>query len=243
MADMGFTGMTDGTGIHGHIFQGKRFWLAQKVPQRKRFIEEVKANGGEITSLETEADVKIVDHAKKEQLPGTYSYQYIEFSTRNGVLEDLEKHAVGPSPGSIRTAGSTIQPPKSGRTKFTAEDDQVLINWVHHVEQNGGATSGNEIYKQLEAKNPRHTWQSWRDRWVKSLRDLPRSTSIPQDAPPTEGTGIANEPPRLARPQHAAYEPFSKADAEDLLKVGDDIMNVLPDRSDEAWLQWAEGRE
>lgn len=31
-----------------------------------------KANGGEVLPLENQADIKIVDHAKKEALPGTY---------------------------------------------------------------------------------------------------------------------------------------------------------------------------
>lgn len=71
---------------------------------------------------------------------------------RNGALEDLETHAVGPPSGSHRTVGSIIQPPKSSRTKFTDEDDRFLVNWVVSFEQRGGATAGNEIYKQLEAK-------------------------------------------------------------------------------------------
>ncbi|KAI4168479.1 MAG: hypothetical protein LQ343_006366 [Gyalolechia ehrenbergii] len=212
MAEVVYIGVNDAAGIQGQLFKGKKFWLSQKVPQRKRFTEEVKVSR--------------------------------RLVARN--FDDLEKHAVGPSTGTVRTAGSTIQPPKSARTKFIPEDDQVLINWVHQIEQNGGATSGNEIYKQLEAKNPRHTWQSWRDRWVKSLKTLPRSTCIPQNAPPTppaERTVDANEPPRVGTPQQAAYKPFTTKDAEDLLEVGDDIMNILPDRSDEAWLKWAEGRD
>ncbi|KAL8722290.1 MAG: hypothetical protein Q9225_001195 [Loekoesia sp. 1 TL-2023] len=268
MAEVVYTGVTDAAGVQGQLFQGVKFWLSQKVPQRKRFIEEVKANGGEITPLEKEADVKIVDHARKEQLPGTYvddsqySYQYIEFSVRYGALEDLERHAVGPPIGTVRTVGSTLQPPKSARTKFTPEDDRVLVNWVHGIEQGGGATSGNEIYKQLEAKvrrylisgtfkpskslalqNPRHTWQSWRDRWVKTLKNLPRSAFISEKAPPTppaEQIAEANEPPR---PWETAHKPFSKDDAEDLLKVGDDIMNILPDRLGEAWSKWVDGRD
>lgn len=246
MAETVYTGVTDAAGIQGQLFRGKKFWLSQKVPQRKRFMADVKANGGEISALDKEADIKIVDHARKEQLPGTYSYQYIEFSVRNGALEDLEEHAVGSSMGTARIAGSTIQPPRSARTKFTPEDDRVLVDWVHQVERDGGATSGNEIYKQLEAKNPRHTWQSWRDRWVKTLKILPRSASIPQNAPPTppaERTGDANEAQTVLRPQQAAYKPFTEEDKIDLFQIGDDIMKIHPDRLDEAWTQWAEGRE
>lgn len=75
---------------------------------------------------------------------------------RNGALEDLEKYAVGPPVGTVRAVGSVTQPAKSGRTKFTAQDDHQLVNWVRTFEQRGGATSGNEIYKQLEAK----VWKS-----------------------------------------------------------------------------------
>lgn len=31
------------------------------------------ANGGEVLSIEKHADIKIVDHARKEALPGTYA--------------------------------------------------------------------------------------------------------------------------------------------------------------------------
>lgn len=71
---------------------------------------------------------------------------------RNGALEELENYAVGPPVGTIRAVGSRSQPVKSGRTKFTAQDDHELLHWVRTFEQRGGATSGNEIYKQLEAK-------------------------------------------------------------------------------------------
>ncbi|KAL8971174.1 MAG: hypothetical protein Q9183_001172 [Haloplaca sp. 2 TL-2023] len=185
MAQVVYTGLAGTDGVQGQLFQGKKFWLAQKVPSRSRFIEEVKANGGEVVPLEKLADIKIVDHARKERIPGTFSYRYIETSVRNGVLEDLDQHAVGPPEGTVREAGSTIQPSKSGRTQFTEEDDRMLVKWVLDMERNGGSTRGNEIYKQLEAKNPRHTWQSWRDRWVKTLRFRSRSGNIFQDAPAT----------------------------------------------------------
>ncbi|KAI4120043.1 MAG: hypothetical protein LQ338_007201 [Usnochroma carphineum] len=246
MAQVVYTGVTDAEGVQGTLFQGAKFWLSQKVPQRKRFIDEVKANGGEITPLEKEADIKIVDHARKEQLPGTYSYKYIEVSVRNGALEDLENHAVGGPIGTLRTLGSTIQPPKSGRTKFTPEDDRILVNWVTGIERTGGATSGNEIYKQLETKNPRHTWQSWRDRWVKSLKDLPRSAFIAQNVPTTpsaEGNVDVKAPPRPVMPLKARPKPFTKEDAEDLVENGDGIMDILPGDLNDAWSAFANSRD
>ncbi|KAL8696518.1 MAG: hypothetical protein Q9201_007624, partial [Fulgogasparrea decipioides] len=242
MAQIVYTGVTDTAGIQGQLFEGIRFWLSQKVPQRKRFIDEVKANGGDITPLEKDADIKIVDHTRKEQIPDTYSYQFIEFSVRNGTLEDLKQHAVGPPAGAIRTAGSTIQPSKSSRTKFTDEDDRLLANWIVGTERSGGATSGNEIYKQLEAKNSRHTWQSWRDHWLKTLRYLPRSASIFQDAPPTPPTEEMTETERrstLPKPKTARPKPFTKDDAEALISTGEYILELLPEDIEAAWSAWA----
>ncbi len=83
----------------------------------------------------------------------SYSYRYIEKSIRNGVLEDLEDHGVGPAEGTVRSVGSTIQPPKGTRNKYTQNDDRILWDWVvHQMPQTGGGTDGNVIYKKLEAK-------------------------------------------------------------------------------------------
>lgn len=70
---------------------------------------------------------------------------------RNGALEELENHRAGPSKSSARTVGSTTQPAKTTRCKFTEEDDQILLKWVHDKHEEGLSTSGNEIYKQLES--------------------------------------------------------------------------------------------
>lgn len=82
----------------------------------------------------------------------SYSFTFIERSIRNGVLEDLEDHKVGPPAGTIRSIGSVIQPAKSSRIKYTQDDDRILWHWVHSHTQRGGGTEGNEIYKQLETQ-------------------------------------------------------------------------------------------
>ena len=81
-----------------------------------------------------------------------YSWKYIEQSVRKGVLENLDDHRVGPPIGTVRSAGSSIQPSKGSRTPFTAEDDRILSDWVNGYEELKRATGGNEIYKQLEEK-------------------------------------------------------------------------------------------
>lgn len=82
----------------------------------------------------------------------SHSYRYIENSVRNGILEDLEDHRVGRAEGTVRSVGSTIQPPKGTRNKYTQDDDRILWEWVQQKPQKGGGTDGNEIYKQLEAE-------------------------------------------------------------------------------------------
>lgn len=91
-----------------------------------------------------------------------YSYTYIERSIRNGVLEDLEDHRVGPSEGTVRSVGSVIQPAKQTRNKYSEADDRILWDWVHENPQKSGGTDGNEIYKQLEAKVRGGIWLSGR---------------------------------------------------------------------------------
>ncbi|KAL2890548.1 hypothetical protein HOO65_021090 [Ceratocystis lukuohia] len=54
------------------------------------------------------------------------------------------------------------------RTRFTAEDDAILLQQV----QNHKHASGNLIYKKLEKEFPQHPWSSWRDRYVKILKPL-----------------------------------------------------------------------
>ena len=82
----------------------------------------------------------------------SYSWQYIERSVRNGVLENLEDHRVGEPRGTVRTVGSVTIPTKGTRTPFTAEDDRVLFEWVAKSEARGGAVLGNKIYEQLAAQ-------------------------------------------------------------------------------------------
>ena len=82
----------------------------------------------------------------------SYSFTYIDKSIRNGVLENLEDHAVGPPAATVRSVGSIIQPAKATRTQFTQDDDRELWLWVENTPQKFGGTDGNEIYKQLEKK-------------------------------------------------------------------------------------------
>jgi hypothetical protein len=165
-----YEGVPNTQGETGTLFQGQKFWFSATVPQRNWFVENVKANGGEVVPLENQADVLLVDHARKNPAPGTHSYKYVELSIRKGKLENLRDHAVGGTSRADRPVGSVTMAAKGGRNHYTEADDQFLWNWIKPLEEAGGATSGNSIYQQLEAANPRHTYQSWRDRWLKYVR-------------------------------------------------------------------------
>lgn len=172
MAGIVYEGVRNTTGDGRKLFDGLSFWFSSAVPQRIWLLENAVANGATIVPLEKQADVLIVDHARKNAPVGTHSYKYIEQSIRNGTLEDLADYVVGPSKSTERPVGSIITAPKGSRSKYTEAEDQLLWNFIKPYELRGGATGGNEIYKQLEEAhgNGRHTYQSWRDRWLKHVK-------------------------------------------------------------------------
>ncbi|OQE46129.1 hypothetical protein PENCOP_c001G05550 [Penicillium coprophilum] len=151
------------------LFQGARFWLSRTVPQRSRFKELIKQYGGTVVLMEKDADVKLVDHTRKDLPVDTFSYRYVELSINKGRLEDLEAHRVGPS--APRPMGAFNIPTKSTRSFFTLKEDQTLFDWVAQFEKEPGAPiQGNRIYQDLSELFPAHPWQSWRSRYMKHLR-------------------------------------------------------------------------
>ncbi|KNG50789.1 transcription factor protein [Stemphylium lycopersici] len=178
----------------GTLFAGKKFWVAQRVPSRNRLLDNIKANGGEIVLLEKKADYLVADHSRRDCPPGSISWKFVDESIEQGELCDPKDHPAGPPLGEAREAGATHQPTRSGRAAYTAEEDRILYKWVRDAESRGGLVSGNEIYKQLEQKYPRHSWQSWRDRYLKQLKDRPPSAfNIPDNAPPSPPSDQSNK--------------------------------------------------
>ena len=138
-------------------------------------LTSFQANGGEVLPLEKQADVKIVDHARKEALPGTYvapvsnwshwglgsdlinnyshSYTFIEKSLRNGDLEDLEDHRVGASEGTVRSVGSIMQPAKGTRNKYYPRPTTVSSGTgSKRIPRKEVAQMATRFTKQLETK-------------------------------------------------------------------------------------------
>ncbi|CAG8909619.1 unnamed protein product [Penicillium egyptiacum] len=152
-----------------NLFHGARFWLSLTVPQRPRFKELIKQYGGTVVLMEKDADVKLVDHTRKDLPRDTFSYQYVERSIDKGRLEDLEAHRAGPS--APRPMGASNIPTKSTRAYYTLKDDQILFDWVESYKlEPTTPVQGNIIYQELGELYTRHPWQSWRSRYLKHVR-------------------------------------------------------------------------
>lgn len=176
----------------------------------------------------------------------SHSYTFIETSIRNGVLENLANHAVGPPPGAIRNVGSGTQPAKLIRHKYTQEDERILWDWVNANPQTGGGTDGNEIYKQLEMKHPQHPWQSWRDHYRKSMKGRARPIYPPNNAPPTPPSefptiddGLLQRDPGDGEVTADEFDGFSEEDEEALIEFGQEIMDIPKENLTAAWKRWA----
>lgn len=136
--------------LDGRLFAGKKFWVAQRVPSRTRYVDLIKSNGGEVVMLEKKADYMINDHYRTGCPPGSISYEFIDKSIERGELQDPDDHRAGPRLGEAREPGSINRPARDRRAPYTAEEDRILYQWVRDAEAAGSRSGGNEIYKQLE---------------------------------------------------------------------------------------------
>ncbi|KAK5124877.1 hypothetical protein LTR85_001067 [Meristemomyces frigidus] len=187
MAPLVVSRTNDDTRALGGLLAGISFFLVQRLPSRSTFVAKVQNNGGRVVKLEAQADHVIADHMRKDSPPGSLSYTFIDVAIRDGALPDPSDHSAGPPVGAIRDVGSSV-PGKQTRTAFTAEDDRALWQWVERAKEQGGLVKGNDIYKQLEARNPRHTFQAWRDRYIKKLMTKPPigvALKVAANAPPS----------------------------------------------------------
>ncbi|CAK1354400.1 unnamed protein product [Cercospora beticola] len=177
------------------LFADLSFFCLQKLPARSQLIRDIEANGGRVVKNEKLADYVIADHVRKDVPAGSYSWTLITTAIANGALPDPADHYAGPRPGTIRDVGSAA-PGKATRTPFTHEEDKQLWQWVEQEKTRGGQFKGNDIYKRLEQINPRHTFQSWRDRYLKKLMNNPPAgvqPTVPANAPPSPSTALDGE--------------------------------------------------
>ncbi|KAF2641092.1 hypothetical protein P280DRAFT_399214 [Massarina eburnea CBS 473.64] len=256
--------VAEGADLQSQLFAGKSFWLAQRVPTRLHLLKDIENNGGKVVSLEKKADYRIADHCRRDCLPGTISYTFIEKSIKNGAMEDPENHRAGPPEGTTREAGARDMPKKGGRAKYTADEDRILYKWVRDCMAEGKPESGNEIYKTLEKQYPQHPWQSWRDRYLKQLRNRPPSAfNIPENAPPSpptdepaESTPVRKAEPASPKTKKVSGETkteskeielqnmykFSKEEEEELYAIVEEISAASPKDYRKAWDEMAEAK-
>ncbi|KAK3401933.1 hypothetical protein B0T20DRAFT_492913 [Sordaria brevicollis] len=184
----------------GTLFNGLKFWISSKVPDRKSLMDSVKANGGKIVLLEKHADLLIADHARKDVPAGSVSWKYITDSISEGELADIDIYKIDVKAKGGRTAkgaGSSSKsvPGKRTRTPFTPQDDHLLIHWVlqgEGIARGQGSARGNQLYKDLADKYPHHTFQSWRDRFIKLYDHINRDSlaaMLPRDFQPPPPSG------------------------------------------------------
>lgn len=247
----------------GSLFTGLKFFLVHKLPARTQLIADIEANGGSVVRLEKQADFVIADHARRDAPTGSYSWKLISTAIEDGAMPDPADYPAGPPLGTVRDIASGV-PGKSKRTAFTLEDDKELWQWVQEQAPGGYGVKGNEIYRRLEQRNPRHTMQAWRDRYMKKLMDHPPAginLTVPARPPPSPPTALDEQgsthgirtPPVKRRRVEASTEQAvgvgddvvetsvdqDQIDMNLLLQEAPDIEDIDQQRHDETWNAWS----
>ncbi|KAI0389063.1 hypothetical protein F5Y17DRAFT_450446 [Xylariaceae sp. FL0594] len=182
LAERGPNGRNDVNREKDGVFQGLKFWLSSYVPQRPACMNTIMKNGGVITARERDADL-LICNPKRSPVSGSYSHELIEDAVRACSLDAKDDYLCTAAPIRPGAPAGTSTKPKVTRNRFTRPEDDLLTDYVREMEKLGEPISGNEIYKSFADNHPSHTWQAWRDRWVKSLQFRSSSSSLP---PPVE---------------------------------------------------------
>ncbi|KAF2966446.1 hypothetical protein GQX73_g7131 [Xylaria multiplex] len=148
----------DSVDMDKYVFQGLKFWVSVRVPQRKTCLGTIEGNGGTVVTKESHADILICDQAR-EPIAGSYSYRLIADAVRDGSL-DMKEDYMCSLPANRPSAFKS----KLTKDKFTEEDDRVLTRFVTEQERLGKSVKGNDIYKEFAEKFPQRTYTSWRER-------------------------------------------------------------------------------
>lgn len=184
------------------IFSGLSFFLLQRVPSRVSYVADIRKHGGVVVMLESQADIIIADHMRRDAPAGAISYTFLDHAIKHGELPDKAAHmAAKPHTSAGMPTGSAGLPPsmrtsapvRGHRTPYTHDDDVLLYKWVMKFQTRWSA-HGLAIYKELEKvvrllfepyaqmnpwqytdamQNPRHTYQSYLDRYRKFLDGRP----------------------------------------------------------------------
>lgn len=228
------------------LFSGITFWLARQVPSRSRYRDDIVKHGGTVSVLESEADMKIHDHLRVTTPAGTYSYTFIDQSIRDGVLANKDQHRAGQARSVVRQPGDITQPTRRSKVAYTKEDDCLLHDWMTEHLNSGGADGGNKIYQAIAEQHPRHTSQSWRDRWLKQLKGRPRpvprsdhaiaqspTAAVPSNESMVPTASTFRVPPRVPARVQESLESSTLAPASRLNQVTDARPELLTDAAQE----------
>jgi len=190
--------MADGAGDgSSNIFDRTTIFFGARTPDRNKYIEKARVNGANVVPLEARARILIADCERRHlNPPGSISYTWIDDSIAAGEMLDIKDYSAAPLLVPAHRPVGALKPAKQSRAPFTHADDVELYNWVQAAKRRGESIKGNEIYKQLEKKNKRHPYQSWRDRYIKYLADRPPagakvSDAVPSSSPAPSGTTSA----------------------------------------------------
>ncbi|KPM42537.1 hypothetical protein AK830_g3972 [Neonectria ditissima] len=180
MAAVTYNGVEGAEG--GSIFRDLKIWVALRVPMRALILDKITRNGGTVVPLEKQADILIADHIRKDAPAGSYSWKFIDDSVNNGIIQLKDRYRIGPDPELPRPTG-VGRGAKATRTPFTTAEDALVAKWAldHPVDR-----TGNKIWQEFETMYPRHTWQSWRNRFVKTLQSLPMDKLLQMAASASE---------------------------------------------------------
>ncbi|KAI0518065.1 TRF2-interacting telomeric protein/Rap1 C terminal domain-containing protein [Xylaria bambusicola] len=176
-------GANSSTDVGAGVFRGLKFWVTARVPHRKACVDTIEKNGGTVILKEGNADLLICDPAK-QPVPGSYSYQLVSDAIKEGSLDSKDNYLCESLAASSGISNKPAPKTKLTRVAFTEDDDSILTKYVLEMERLGYSTSGNEIYRQFAEEHTRHTWQSWRDRWAKKLKNLPHPSFSDRDQSP-----------------------------------------------------------
>ncbi|PHH81531.1 hypothetical protein CDD82_548 [Ophiocordyceps australis] len=151
------------------IFHGLAFWVSSQVPMRRSILDDITDNGGQVVKLQDQAHYQIADHAIKNPPPASLSWKFVADSVKYRCVQLTDHYSLGPDPDAPRPAGSN-GPARKLRVGYSREDDASLARWV--MANNVGPLMGNHMYQDFEKENPRHTWQSWRNRFKTKLQPM-----------------------------------------------------------------------
>ncbi|ORX55925.1 hypothetical protein BCR36DRAFT_409968 [Piromyces finnis] len=150
-----------------------------KSPRRSQFEQRIMQCGGEVTDSDDNADMKLYDPEKHTSSPNSYSLKFVIDSFFWEKMQDKKKYEIKCSDNKSQPASSSksidtilnsikyVKGSKSAqRIPYTKKDDEILISYVNNSNL---PTSGKTLYKNMEREYPQHTWQSWRNRWMRIL--------------------------------------------------------------------------